>query len=279
MISPAYPTLRQISEAHAWKRDYERYLPLSRFIFRPLGFLLTWFAIRIGLTSETVSWLSGFIGLIAYLCLISSQEYLLLVGIGLLCFFNLLDCVDGSIARTMKTENPYGRFLDSLMGWIDMGFWALIGIMVYRHPYLSYLSNSINYGSIFWLAVGGLACYFSNLLGYIEMIFDKSVRGEWDSIRVDCKANPKGISKDEGMKHVCHRETPPFSIVRIIYHNLKVRETHYFLLVLAYWSNTVDILLTIFMFYYVLNTILLLFIYCRRGRQLRRSNYHLQQLK
>ncbi len=273
MISPAYPTLRQIREAHAWKRDYERYLPLSRFIFRPLGFLLTWSAIRIGLTSETVSWLSGFIGLIAYLCLISSQEHLLLVGIGLLCFFNLLDCVDGSIARTMKTENPYGRFLDSLMGWIDMGFWALIGIMVYRHPYLSYLSDPINYGPIFWLAVGGLACYFSNLLGYVEMIFDQSVRGEWDRIRTDCKADSKGKSKDERVEQSFHRETPPFSVVRIICHNLKVRETHYFLLVLMYWSKSVDILLTFFVFYYVLNTILLVILYSIRGRQIRQK-YH-----
>ncbi len=108
MTNSTSPTLQEIRETHAWKREYERYLRLSRFVFRPVGFLLTWLAVRIGLTSEAVSWLSGFVGLIAYLCLISNQEHLLLVGIGLLCFFNLLDCVDGSIARTMKTENSYG---------------------------------------------------------------------------------------------------------------------------------------------------------------------------
>ncbi len=176
MAKLTYPTLREIRETHAWKREYERYLPLSRFVFRPVGFLLTWIAIRIGLTSEAVSWLSGFIGLIAYLCLISSQEYLLLVGIGLLCFFNLLDCVDGSIARTMKTENPYGRFLDSIMYWIDMGFWALIGIVAYRYPGLLYCFDPLGYGPIFWLAVAGLTSYFFILIGFVESTFDQFVR-------------------------------------------------------------------------------------------------------
>ncbi|ODS31307.1 MAG: CDP-alcohol phosphatidyltransferase [Candidatus Scalindua rubra] len=170
MAIPTYPTLQDIQDAHAWKREYERYLLLSRFVFRPLGFLLTWFVIRLGLTSEAVSWLSGLVGLVGCLCLISSQGQLLPIGIGLLFFFNLLDCVDGSIARTMKTENSYGRFLDAIMGWIDMGFWALIGIMAYRHPRLLYLCDPMGYGPIFWLAVGGLTCYFYNLLGYIERL-------------------------------------------------------------------------------------------------------------
>lgn len=274
MAVSIYPTLNEIRETHAWKREYERYLPLSRYVFRPIGFLATWLAIRLGLTSETVSWLSGFVGLIGCLCLMSSQAQLLPVGIALLLFFNLLDCVDGSIARTMKTENPYGRFLDSLMAWIDMGFWALIGVMVYRHPDLLYFSNPMSYGTIFWLAVGGLTCYFSNLLEYVEMIFDQSVRGEWDNIRADCKADSKGIPKDEEVKQVYHRETPPFSVVRIIYHNLRVRETHYFLLIFAYWGNVIDLLLVSFLFYYFLHTIFLIIIYSSRGKQVQLESIH-----
>ena len=274
MTNSTYPTLQKICDTHAWKRDYEKYLPISRFAFRPVGFLLPWIAIRIGLTSEAVSWLSGVIGLMAYLCLISSQEYLLLVGIGLLCLFNLLDCVDGSIARTMKTENPYGRFLDSLMGWVDIGFWALIGIVVYHHPDLLYFSYPKSYGPLFWLAIGGLTCYFSNLLGYVEMIFDQSVRGEWNSIRTNCKTDSKSIPKNEEVKQAYHRETPPFSLVRIIYHNLKVRETHYFLLVIAYWGKVIDLLLGFFLLYYFLNTIFLIIIYSSRGKQTRSDILH-----
>lgn len=74
MATNIYPTLREIRETHAWKREYERYLPLSRYVFRPLGFLLTWLAIRIGLTSEVVLWLSGFVGLIWMPIFDSGQE-------------------------------------------------------------------------------------------------------------------------------------------------------------------------------------------------------------
>jgi len=268
MATNVFPTLKEIRETHAWKREYERYLPLSRFVFRPTGFPLTWLAIRIGLASEVVSWLSGLVGLIAYLCLMSSHEQLLPIGIGLLCFFNLLDCVDGSIARTMKTENPYGKFLDSIMGWIDMGFWALIGITAYRNPGLLYCSDPLGYGSVFWLVVGGLVSYFFILTGFLEGTFDQCIRREWNSINKKGNTIVNNNDTDKNVEQVFTRKTPPFSIVRVICHNLRVRETHYFLLILAYLGKVIDLLLIAFLFYYIMHVILLLITYCKRGRQL-----------
>ncbi len=273
MTNSACPTLQEIRDTHAWKRDYERDLPLSRFVFRPVGFLLTWLAIRVGLTSEVVSWLSGLVGMIAYLCMMSSRELLLPIGIVLLCFFNLLDCVDGSIARTMKTENPYGRFLDSLMNWIDMGFWALIGIMAYRNPGLSYCFDPLGYGPLFWLAVGGLASYFFILIGFVEGTFDQCIRGEWDSINEKDKTDIGNNDTGDNEKQAFTRKAPPFSIARVICHNLRVRETHYFLLILAYLGKAIDLLLIAYLLYYFLNTIVLIIIYSIRGRQLLRSRY------
>ena len=68
-------TLRDIRGAHGLKREYEQYLPLSRYVFRPLGFLLTWAAVRMGWTSEGVSWLSGLVGLAGYVLIgVRSEE-------------------------------------------------------------------------------------------------------------------------------------------------------------------------------------------------------------
>jgi hypothetical protein len=273
MATNVFPTLKKIRDTHAWKQEYERYLPLSRFVFRPVGFLLTWFAISIGLTSEVVSWLSGLVGMIAFLCMASSHEQLLPIGIVLLCFFNLLDCVDGSIARTMKTENPYGRFIDSIMYWIDMGFWALIGILAYRHPGLLYCFDPLGYSTVFWLVVGGLASYFFVLLGFVESTFDQYVRDEWNSLPEKDSTNYVAKPKDENVEQVFHRKTPPFSIVRVICHNLRVRETHYFLLVLAYLCKVIDLFLIAFLFYFFMHTVVLVIIYSVRGRHLLRSKY------
>jgi len=271
MHNKNFPTLQEILDAQAPRREYIRYLPLARYVLYPIGSLITWLAIRIGLSSEAVSWLSGLAGLIAYLCLISSHEQLLPIGIGLLCFFNLLDCVDGGIARTMKTENGYGRFLDSLMNWIDMGFWALVGIMAFRNPEFLFYPNPMENGSIFWLVVGGLTCYFFNLLGHVEKTFDQYVRKEWDSIRADSKTDSKSIPRDGKTAKPAHGDTLLLTAMRIISkinHNLRVRETHYFLLILAYLGKAIDLLLITFLFYYIIHVILLLVIYCKRGRQL-----------
>ncbi len=271
MATIKYPTLREIRDTHAWKRKYERYLPLSRFVFRPVGFLLTWLAIRVGLTSEAVSWWSGLVGLIGYGCLVSGREQLLLFGISSLIFFNILDCVDGSISRCMKTQNPYGQFLDSIMAWIDMGFWALIGTMAFRNPEFLFCPDPMGYSSIFWLAVGGLACYFHNLVGLLEGTFEQYLREKWNNIRTESKTDSKILPGDGETARYYHNEVQSSviaNIVRRIDHNLRVRETHYFLLVLAYFSKTIDLLLITFLFYNFMHVILLLFIYCRRGRQI-----------
>ena len=270
MATKLYPTLKEIYNAFSPRREYVHYLPIARYILYPVSFLLTWLAIRIGLTTETTAWLSGFVGLMGYLCLLSNQEYLLPIGIGLFVFFNILDCVDGSIARTMKTQNPYGRFLDSLMGWIDMGFWALIGVVAYRHPELLCWPNPLDKEVIVWLAIGGLTCYFSILIRYIEGIFDKSLRDDWDKLSGEQEINisKKGVIENRKVSY-----SFILNIVRKINHNLRVRETTYFLLILAYLCNTIDLLLITYLFYYFMHTIILVIIYSIRGRQLLRSRY------
>jgi len=271
-----YPTLHKIISAHGWKREYERYLPLSRFVFRPVGFLATWVAIRVGLTTEAVAWLSGIVGIVGCVCLATGHESFLPVGIGLLLFFNLLDCVDGSIARTMKTANPYGRFLDSICGGIvDFAFWVIIGIMAFRHPQYLCWPNPLGHGSIFWLAIGGLTCYFSIWLGYTERTFDELMRPYWDKLQV---ANRDGeVTAPDPVKAQpaanCSQTVVWRIIIRIINTNLRVRETHYFLLVLAFYTRTVDLFLSCFLSYYFLQDIVLIIIYSRRGKVIKKSLY------
>jgi hypothetical protein len=270
VAKPAYPILREILDAQTSRREYIRYLPLARCVLYPIAYRITWLAIRIGLTTEAVAWLSGVVGLIGFLCLMSGQEYLCPIGIGLLIFFNILDCVDGSIARTMNTQNPYGKFLDSLMGWIDMGFWALIGVVAYHHPQLLCWSNPLGNGVFFWLAIGGLTCYFFNLVGFIEGTFDNVLRKDWDELSVSHKSD---ISENKEIEKRKVSRLFILNIVRRINHNLRVRETHYFLLVFAYCGNVIDLLLGFFLFYYFLHAVFLIIVYSNRGRCLIKSVY------
>lgn len=262
-----YPTLEEIRQAHAWKREYERYLPVSRYIFRPAGFVAAWVCIRMGLTSETVSWLSGFVALGGFLCLLGPWEQLLPFGIGLLLLFNLFDCIDGSIARAMKTENLYGRFLDALMAWVDIGFLPVIGIMLYHHPQLAYWPDPFGKGAIVWLAAGGLGSFFYVYAAFVEHIFDTLLREDWNKL--------SGKSEPEA-----HENNVPTAngfltkILRIALHNLRVRETQYLLLVITYLLESVDLLLGIFLLFNTLHVLSLIVIYRIRGRAVYDSKKH-----
>lgn len=259
------PTLKRIRNAHSWKREYEKYLPISRFLFRPLGFLLTWLSIRIGLTSETVSWISGAVGLAGCFCLVSGDAELLSTGIGLLLLFNLLDCVDGSIARTMKTENPYGRFLDSICGGIiDLIFWGIIGVATFRHPNLTFWQDPFGYGSLFWLILGFTTSYLNIFHGYMERTFDELLRKYWEQSRG--VGNKISVTASRVDRIDASTDTNTIKFLRLINNNLRVRETHYIFILLAFLIHTLDILLLIYFLYYLSQNIVLMITYSRRGR-------------
>ena len=260
-----YPSIREIREAHSWKRNYERFLPVSRFIFRPVSFLVTWLAIRLGLTSEAVSWLSGVVGLTGCIFLTSRNETLLVAGIGLLLLFNLLDCVDGSIARTMKTENPYGRFLDSVCGGIvDLIFWGVIGVLAFRHQSLTVCPDILGYRSLFWLILGCVTSYLYIFLGYLEQTFDELLRVHWQKFLITKNKSARAFSMEDNV--AASTDTQVNAVLRTINNNLRVRETHYLLLIFAFWLKAIDILLFTYFFYYLSQNIVLLVAYSRRGR-------------
>lgn len=272
------PTLRDIRGAHGWKMAYEQYLPLSRYVFRPVGFLLTWAAVRMGWTSEGVSWLSGLVGLAGCGLLASGSPEMLPVGIGVLFLFNLLDCVDGSLARTLKTQNPYGRFLDSICGGvIDLAFWGIVGIMAFQHPQLLHWPQPWGYGPVFWLAVGGATCFLCIFLGFLERTFDDLLREQWDrqqglvarphAVIVHSDIQSELISGNRGLWSAWLRE---------IVTNMRVRETHYSLLLIAYLAERVDLLLDGYLLFYFGASIFLLAVYAKRGRKILRVNNDVQ---
>ena len=263
------PSLEQIIVSHSWKRSYERYLPLSRYVFRPIGFLLTWLSIRLGFNSEAISWLSGMVGAAGLLCLSVGGNSWISAGIAILILFNLLDCVDGSSARTMHTENPYGKFLDSFLGSIvDMAFWAVIGITAYNNQDLLYFTELKMFTSAIWIFIGGLTCYLHIMTGYIEGIFETTLRDDWNKILIGKKRDSNKLTKKDKLKPLNLPNEHEFSVrklTRILIQNLRVRETHYLFLILAAWYSIIDLFLLVYMHFYLVNLIFLIFVYCRRG--------------
>lgn len=270
MAKANYPTLKQIYDAHSWKRDYEKFMPISRFFYRPIGFLVTWGAIRIVMTTEMISYLSGIIGIIACLLLISSFQTYLIQGIILLHLFNLLDCVDGSIARVMKTENPYGKFLDSVLGdLVDFAFFFIISIMAFRHPDLLQWPDPLNHGAVLWLIIGCLCAFFYIFLRHVEMLFEFQIYSEQEKLSatksyIDQEDDKFGTSRFSERNKVDIKD-----ILRIIDRNIRARETIYALLLIAFLLQLIDIFLLIYFIYFLFHAFISCVVYFIRAKNLR----------
>lgn len=258
-----YPSLIEIRAAHASRHEYERYLFANSYLFRPPSFLAIWLLVRLGVSSETASWLSGLAALVGFVCLLWPGTPLLWPGIAFFILFNFFDCLDGGIARIMRTRNPYGRFLDSIMWWVDMLFWTVIGVTVWRLPGLRLAGDALGVNSGLWLAIGVLSAFLAVYAVYLESTFDLVLREHWET-----------LIRREG---VLPAATPiagkssPEVFTRVLVHNLRVRETHYVLLAAACALGRADLLLAFFLAVNATLVISLLFTYCRRGRKIYES--------
>jgi hypothetical protein len=273
MTSTKYPSLEQIRAAHSWKWEYERYMPLSRFVYRPLGFLLTWLAIRVGLTTEAVSWLSGIVGICGLFCLMGESMEAIWFGIGLLLFFNLMDCVDGSIARTMKTENPYGKFLDSVLGdLVNFAFFGTIGIMVYRHPYVLSLHLPHSIEPVWLAAIGGLTAFCYVMLNHVEQLFEHQIWHTESRTARDYVLDRDSHFKQSTTFYSQEMREPIWkTVLRLVDRNIRVRETQYLFLIIAVLTRAIGIFLLAYFFYFLFHTVASIIMYSRRAKKLRDS--------
>lgn len=101
---------------------------LSRF-YRPFSLRLSWLLYRSGITPDFITFNQIITGLLGCLTISLYPTTLgLLIGILILHFSYLLDCVDGEIARATKTESLQGLFLDKFAHAITMpGIFISVG--------------------------------------------------------------------------------------------------------------------------------------------------------
>ncbi len=261
MSERKYPTLAEIKASHAPRVEYERYLVANRFIFRPPSFPAIWLLVRLGVSGELASWFSGLSAMLGFVCFLWPSRPLLWQGLGFLMLFNFFDCLDGGIARITDRRNSYGRFLDEAMGWADMLFWLLLGVVVWRSPQLRHTGDSLGLLPGLWLTVGALCFFLSVYAAYLERTFDQTLRAGWEKLRAAHGVAPTATP-------VVGKNWPEV-LARSLAHNLRVRETHYLLLVPAFAFGLADAFLVFMTCFYALTVLTLAIVYCRRGRKVK----------
>lgn len=255
------PSLAEIKASHALRIEYERYLFANRYIFRPPSFPAIWLLVRLGVNGELASWLSGLSAMLGFVCFLWPSHSLLWPGLGFLILFNFFDCLDGGIARTTNRRNSYGRFLDEAMWWADMLFWLILGVTIWRTPSLHRAGDSLGLLPGFWLTIGALCFFLSDYAAYLEHTFDQVLRPGWEKL-LEARGVRPTATPVQGKNR-------PEVFVRSLVHNLRVRETHYLLLIPAFAFGLADMFLAFMTAFYGLVALLLLITYCRRGRKVR----------
>ena len=93
-----------------WKRKKDSVL--LRWFYRPISFFGASIFAHTGLTSNQVSFLSMIVAIVACSMFLFSNEIINYVGWFLLVLWMIMDCIDGNLARSIKSY-PYGDFIDA----------------------------------------------------------------------------------------------------------------------------------------------------------------------
>jgi phosphatidylglycerophosphate synthase len=139
----------------------------TRFVLRPLSLPVAWLALRLGLSANGVSYLSVLFSAAGGILFSQAGFALPLWGAILLNLFSVLDCADGSVARTAKTSGPWGAWADAVMGFVAYtAVFLSTGVYVYRQT-----------GWWWILVVAGLTAS-ANLLTRVAYQIYKNIEGE-----------------------------------------------------------------------------------------------------
>ena len=108
------PSLKEIKETSIRDRYYP-YETWLDYIFSPLSPYLAWLFIRLNISGNGVSWISGFAAIIGGILMATESHILILIGsFGYMLFYQL-DYVDGAVARLNKKTGVGGQYIDFII--------------------------------------------------------------------------------------------------------------------------------------------------------------------
>ena len=152
---------------------------MTRFLYRPLAIPASWLFLRLGMTPNAVTAVSGAF-CVAALCLTFFPSVLChRVAIGLYLAFAVLDCADGNMARTIGKKTAYGGWVDAAGGYLAYATVLLsMGLScLYRAgdsltlPALGFTLSSLPLHEAIWVLVAALAANANTLMRLFHQSF------------------------------------------------------------------------------------------------------------
>ena len=112
-------SLADIINSRSSKKKYIDKIDIWVFtVVRPLSNLLTWLFLKLRLSANQATFISTIVGLLGAVIVIFSESSIsTIIGLIVLNFWIVFDCIDGNIARTTHTSSKLGMYLDGISGY------------------------------------------------------------------------------------------------------------------------------------------------------------------
>ncbi len=86
----------------------------NKYCTRYFSIYFTWFFVKLGVGANGITALMLICGLLGPLLCMPHSVWITILGVFFLCMFEVLDCVDGEVARWAKKTSVKGVYLDKL---------------------------------------------------------------------------------------------------------------------------------------------------------------------
>lgn len=178
-----------------WKRKKDPIL--SRIFYRRIAFRWAAVAANLRIDANTVSYFSALVGVVACLCFLPQIRWVHIVGAVLINVWLILDCTDGNLARSVKSQ-PFGEFADGISSYI------LVGLMCSMMAVAVYFEGGafVSAGSPWIILIGALASSSDTLMRLIYQKYKNTERDMAD----------KGIVKIENDVRTDHSQVGSFRV-------------------------------------------------------------------
>ena len=159
----------------------------GRYFVRKISIYITKLLLKTEVTPNQISGLSILIGIIAGIFFVFGNYWYTLVGALLLLLSNIVDCVDGEIARYRKSASVAGKYIESLNDYIV-------------HPFIFVCISFGLYNifhNIFIFVLGFLIVLFSYTPScLIDIIFQNNIKFFRPQKRVEVSKDSRKIATE-----------------------------------------------------------------------------------
>lgn len=134
-----------------------------KLIIRKLSFIFTFIFINLGFSAKQVSLLSVVIAIVGSILLGINSFRCMIIGMILVNFWLVLDCVDGNIARCKGSSSLLGSFIDAISGYTILAF-VYLGIGIASYNTCHFVPQKYKYILIVMGAIASIADILTRLI-------------------------------------------------------------------------------------------------------------------